>query len=421
MNESDRNRITEARTENNGRCRSVSPSMRILTAITPAASRFLPVVLLTSMLAGCERRERELGGQGKAPQIVISESNIQRSVGSTTSFAPVVERVAPSVVSIYSTKTVRGRVLNPFLEDPVLRRFFGGGEESEARPRRPRQEQSLGSGLVLSDDGYILTNSHVVDGADEIRVSMVDGREFEARIVGTDPPTDLAVLKIEADNLISAVLADSSMIQVGDLVFAIGNPFGVGQTVTMGIISATERTGFGITEYEDFIQTDASVNPGNSGGPLVDADGRVIGINTAILSRGGGFQGIGFALPINLARFTMEQIIEHGRVTRGYLGIYLQPLTPELARSQRVPDNGGAVVAGIAPNSPAGQAGLRSGDVIVGVDGNRIATGNELRLTIAHMTPGRTPRLSIYRGGKEMELEVEVGAMPEKLSEPNGR
>jgi Do/DeqQ family serine protease len=375
----------------------------------------LPFLLaIATMFSACDRRDQ--GGQGKAPQIVVSESNIQRTVGSTTSFAPIVERVAPSVVSIYSTKA-RGRVLNPLLEDPLLRRFFGGGDEAE-RPRRPRQEQSLGSGLIITDDGYILTNNHVVEGADEIRVSMVDGREFEARVVGTDPPTDLAVLKVDAQNLLSAVLADSSMIQVGDLVFAIGNPFGVGQTVTMGIVSATERTGFGITDYEDFIQTDASVNPGNSGGPLIDADGRVIGINTAILSRGGGFQGIGFALPINLARFTMEQIIEHGRVTRGYLGIYLRQLEPETNGNGLLP-NAGAMVAGVAPDSPARAAGLAKGDVIIGIDGNRINTGHELRLTIAHMAPGRTPRLTVKRGDKQMEIEVTVGEMPEQRPETN--
>jgi Do/DeqQ family serine protease len=350
-------------------------------------------------------------GRGNAPSIVVERSEPVRSGGGTTSFAPVVERIAPSVVSVYSTKNIRGRVLTPLSESPLLRRFFGRDGESAGRSR---QEESLGSGVVVSKDGYILTNNHVVEGADEVRVSMVSGREYPAKVVGVDPGTDVAVLRIDASDLPVAVLADSTQLRVGDLAFAIGNPFGVGQTVTMGIVSATERTGFGITEYEEFIQTDAAVNPGNSGGPLVDANGRVIGINTAILSRSGGYQGIGFAVPINLARFTMEQIIKNGRVIRGYLGIYLQPLTPDLARALNTSETGGAVVGGLSRRSPADQAGVRPGDVIVGVNGTKVAAPPELRLAIAQLSPGSTAQLEIVRAGKHLAVPVKVGEMPKQ-------
>ena len=301
------------------------PSRKSISAVIGCVCAVNTAAIALTFLSGCERRA--LPAQGSAPNVVVERSEPVRSVGATTSFAPVVERVAPSVVSVYSTRNARGRAWNPLTDAPMLRRFFGQDGEGGG-PARSRQEQSLGSGVVVSRDGYILTNNHVVDGADEIRVATADSREFAAKLVGVDPATDIAVLKVVDGELPPATLADSTLIRVGDLAFAIGNPFGVGQTVTMGIISATERTGFGITEYEDFIQTDAAVNPGNSGGPLIDAEGRVIGINTAILSRSGGNQGIGFSVPINLARFTMEQLIKNGRVIRGYLGIYIEPPTP---------------------------------------------------------------------------------------------
>jgi Do/DeqQ family serine protease len=359
------------------------------------------------MISSCERRNRS--AQGTAPTIIVEHSDPVRSPGSTTSFAPIVERVAPSVVSVYSTKVVQSRETDPWSDVPILRRFFppqegGGGHEV----------QSLGSGVVISKDGYILTNNHVVEGADEIRVALVSGREYTAKLVGVDPDTDLAVLKISAGDLPPAVLANSSKIRVGDLAFAIGNPFGVGQTVTMGIVSATERTGFGITEYEEFIQTDAAVNPGNSGGPLIDAEGRVIGINTAILSRSGGYQGIGFAVPINLARFTMEQLIEHGRVTRGYLGIYIQPVSRDPTRATDQTTLAGALIAAVAPRSPAAEAGLKRGDIVVGVNGNKITNGPELRLAIAQIAPGSTANLEVLRSGKSVQLAAKVGAMPKR-------
>jgi Do/DeqQ family serine protease len=340
-----------------------------------------------------------------------------RSVGNITSYAPVVEAVAPSVVSVYSTKDLGGRVLNPLLGSPLLRRFFG---QDQGFQGRPRQEESLGSGIIISKDGFILTNRHVVEGADEVRVSTVQGDEYRARIIGEDPGTDLAVLKIDATDLPAATLADSANIRVGDLAFAIGNPFGVGQTVTMGIVSATERTGFGITEYEDFIQTDAAINPGNSGGPLVDAEGHVMGVNTAILSRSGGYQGIGFAVPINLARLTMEQLIKSGHVVRGYLGIHISPLTPARARAEHLPEAGGVLVSDVGRRSPAEEAGLKAGDVIVGVDGKKITAAPELRLAIAEHPPGTVTQLEVVRNGKPLQIAAKLGNMPPEQPQTQG-
>jgi Do/DeqQ family serine protease len=370
--------------------------------------------LTAALCGGCSRHEPEGRGSAPAP-IVVSTSEPVRSTGSVTSYAPVVDKVAPSVVSVYSTKSVRGRVLTPLIQSPLLRRFFGEGD-SGGDDVQPREEESLGSGIILSKDGYILTNNHVIAGADEVRVSMVNGAEYPAKIIGADPGTDVAVLKIQATDLPAATLADSSQIRVGDLAFAIGNPFGVGQTVTMGIVSATERTGFGLTEYEDFIQTDAAVNPGNSGGPLVDASGRVMGMNTAILSRSGGYQGIGFAVPINLARSTMEELIKNGKVVRGYLGILIQPLTPNLAQAMHAPEVVGTVIAGVAKRGPAARAGLKPGDVIVGVNGKKVASSPELRLAIAQLAPGSSARIEIYRDGKQLEMPVKVGELPKQPS-----
>ncbi len=243
---------------------------------------------------------------------------------------------------------------NPFSDDPFWRRFFGDNSGRSQAPRE-RRAQGLGSGVIVTPDGYILTANHVVDGADSVKVAMTDGQEYDARIVGNDPPTDIAVLKIEPKKELPAItLADSDKLEVGDLVLAVGNPFGLGQTVTMGIVSALGRGGFGITAYENFIQTDAAINQGNSGGPLVDAEGRLVGINTAIFSRSGGFQGVGFAVPVNMARYVMDRLISDGKVTRGYLGINIQPLTPDLAKAFNLPDeSSGVLVGGVTPNSAA--------------------------------------------------------------------
>ena len=330
-----------------------------------------------------------------------------------TSLAPVVQKVMPSVVNVFSSKKVRNdRVLEPFFfDDPFFRRFFG--DDFNGRPvSRERQERSLGSGVIVSPDGYILTNNHVVDDATDVKVSLSDKREFTARVVGKDSKTDLAVLKIDQSGLPVVGLADSTKVQVGDIVLAIGNPFGVGQTVTMGVVSATGRGGLGIEEYEDFIQTDAAINPGNSGGALINAQGELIGINTAILSRSGGNQGIGFAVPVNLAKNIMDQIIHGGKVTRAFLGVMIQPVTPDIAKAFKLGKSEGALISDVSPGSPAERAGLKAGDVILKVDGEMVADSRSLQLLIGQMKPGRTVRLSVNRDGADRDYTVTLGEQP---------
>jgi serine protease Do len=266
----------------------------------------------------------------------------------------------------------------------------------------------------MTEDGYILSNSHVVENADEIKVAFVDGREYAAKVVGKDPKTDIAVLKIDADDLPHVQAANSDHLEVGDVVLAIGNPFGVGQTVTMGIVSATGR-GVGAIglDYEDFIQTDAAINPGNSGGALVDADGRLVGINTAILSRSGGNQGIGFAVPVNLARSVMESLIQEGRVVRGFMGVNIQDVTPALAREFKLKDASGALVSGITPDSPAENAGLKTGDVIVEFNGKAVRDGRHLKLQVAQVRPGTRTPVKILRDGKSKTVEVVLKEYPQ--------
>ncbi len=333
-----------------------------------------------------------------------------------SSFASAVKKAAPSVVSIYSTRTIREEPDNPLLKDPLFRHFFGDDPSAHAENNhaKPRKAQSLGAGVICTQDGYILTNCHVVDDAEEIKVGLADDHtEFTAKVIGTDPKTDVAVVKIDATNLPPITLGDSDNLQVGDVVLAVGNPFGVGQTVTMGIISATGRGGFGVEDIEDFIQTDASINPGNSGGALVDAEGRLVGLNTAILSRTGANQGLGFAVPVNLAREVMEHILQFGKVVRGYLGVSIQPLTPELSRAFNLPgDQSGALVGGIAPNSPAAKAGLKEGDVITEYEGQEVNGSRELRLMVAESPPNTSADMEIMRNGKKQELNATLGEQP---------
>lgn len=331
-----------------------------------------------------------------------------------SSYADVLDQVRPAVVSVTSTRVIRQRQqAHPFGEDPFFRRFFGIPEGEEFEQRR----QGLGSGVIVSENGYILTNNHVIDGADEIEIVLSDQRKFDAEIIGTDPKTDVAILKIEADELPVAVLTDSEQIRVGDIAFALGNPLGVGQTVTMGIVSATGRQQMGVLGeggYENFIQTDAAINQGNSGGPLVDADGRVIGINTAILSRTGGNIGIGFAIPVNLVSNVMDSLIKTGDVQRGYLGVNLQPLSRELAEEFKIPDSRGALISAVVPESPADGAGLRPGDVVVKVDGRQVNDHAALRLMISQMRPGTSPAIEFYRDGELQSVEVELGRLDDQ-------
>ncbi len=343
------------------------------------------------------------------PKLNLSETPLARETKLATSFAPIIKKVAPTVVNVYSTKLVKeGPRMIPFLDDPLFRRFFGddfGDDSRDGRRPRAREEQSLGSGVIISEDGYILTNNHVVDGADEIKAVLADGKkEFEAKVVGTDPQPDVAVLKVQGRSLPAITVADSDQLEVGDVVIAIGNPFGVGQTVTMGIVSATGR-GVGIlgrAGYEDFIQTDASINPGNSGGALVDAEGRLVGLNTAILSRSGGSQGVGFAVPANLARFVMDRIVKDGKVVRGQLGVWIQPVTPELAKEFNLPaDQSGALISQVLPKSPAEEAGLKEGDVVIEFNGKKVTDSRQLRLMVAQCPPKTKVTLRVLRDGKE--------------------
>jgi len=329
-----------------------------------------------------------------------------------TSYADALEQVRHSVVSVASTRIVRQRVpIFPY-DDPILRRFFGPSFEQ----REEKIPFGLGSGVLVSADGYVLTNNHVIEDADEIKVTLADGRELDAEIVGADPRTDVAVLKVGGADFPHATLADSDTLRVGDIVFAVGNPLGVGQTTTMGIVSATGRSNLGIIErgYESFIQTDASINPGNSGGALVDAEGRVVGINTAIISTSRGSIGIGFAIPINLASSVMHSLAATGTVARGYLGVQMQDLDAELAPRFGLAEARGAIVADVVPDSPADRAGLRQDDVIVAFDGRPVANSMELRVLIAQLPPGSRAAVRVIRDGKPVELTAELGALEDE-------
>jgi serine protease Do len=346
-----------------------------------------------------------------ALKLTVEDTPIHRDLKAATSVAPVVKKVAPSVVNIYSTVTIRERP-NRLFSDPFFRRFFGEEDGGQAQPRTHRQ-QGLGSGVIVSPDGYILTANHVVENADKVKVSLASGeKEFDAKVIGTDPATDTAVLKVDGKNLPAITLANSDKLEVGDVVLAVGNPYGVGQTVTMGIVSALGRGGFGINNYEDFIQTDASINVGNSGGPLVDAEGRLVGINTWIISGSGGSQGLGFAVPSNMARFAMERLISDGKIARGYLGLYLQPdMTPELARQFNLPDVNGALVTTVEPDSPAGKAGFKEGDFVTEFNGQKIKDMRQLRLMVSQTAPGKKVTVRFLRDGKEKTTAVTLGEL----------
>ena len=337
---------------------------------------------------------------------------------SQTGFAPVVKKVLPAVVNIASSRVskVPTEFFGQLPDDPMFRQFFGNDFNRQFRaPRQaPEQrEQGLGSGVVMTQDGYIVTNNHVVDGASNVSVTLADKREFKASVIGTDPKSDIAVLKIDATNLPSITVADSSKVQVGDYALAVGDPFGVGQTVTMGIVSATGRSHLGIEQYEDFIQTDAPINPGNSGGALVNDRGELIGINTAIIAHGSeGNQGIGFAIPANMARNVMEQIVEHGKVTRAYLGIVPQDVTPDLAKQFGEKEARGALVADVSAGSPAQKSGLERGDIILEVNGKPVADSNDLRMTISMMPPDSEANLKVLRNSSEKEIAVRLSTLP---------
>ena len=358
-----------------------------------------------------------------AIHLEVSHDPVRHDGKYTTTFAPVIKRVAPSVVKVSVTGNPKQTAGFQGKLPDSWRRFFGedenGSEESHA-PGRPKQH-GVGSGVIVTADGYILTNNHVVESADAINVAMNDGREFLAKVIGRDPKTDIAVLKIDGRDLPFLTLADSDQIEIGDITLAIGNPFGIGQTVTTGIISAKGRATLGL-DYEDFIQTDAAINPGNSGGALVDTDGRLIGINTAILSHSGGNQGIGFAVPTNLARWVMESLVENGQVERGFLGVNIQDLTPQLAKEFKLDLAQGALVSEVTPHSPAEKAGVKSGDVIVEFNGKPITDSRHLKLQVGVTLPGASVPLKIQRDGHSQTLKVTVNPLPsDKLAKAESR
>src|SRR5262245_5749837 len=329
-------------------------------------------------------------------------------------FTPIVKSALPSVVNISTSKKVEVREgASPF--SGPFRDFFGPDffeQFGAPGPPRERQENSLGSGVIVSSEGYILTNNHVVQGASDIDVVLSNERELKGRIIGGDAKTDIAVIKVDEKNLPALTLGNSANVQVGDFALAIGNPFGVGQTVTMGIVGATSRGGLGIEHYEDFIQTDAAINPGNSGGALINVRGELIGINTAIVAGSGGSQGVGFAVPTSMARPVMEQILKQGKVIRGWLGVSVQTMTPELARSFGSSTSHGALIGDVVPESPAARAGLRRGDIVLAVDGEPVADSRRLTLRISQAAPGTAVELKLLRDGREQNVRVTLGELP---------
>ena len=338
---------------------------------------------------------------------------VKRPANGPSSYAAAVDKASSAVVNINTAKLVTVRP-HPFFDDPVFRQFFGGADDL-ITPRK-RVETSLGSGVIMSEQGFILTNHHVIQGADAIQISLQDGRMAQAKLVGSDPDTDVAVLKIDLKKLPVITLGHSDNLRVGDVVLAIGNPFGVGQTVTMGIVSATGRNKLGINTFENFIQTDAAINPGNSGGALVDAEGNLVGINTAMFSRSGGYQGIGFAIPTSLAEDVMKEILQHGRPVRGWLGVEARAITPQIARALELDDAQGVVVVGVVRGGPAHRAGLQPGDVIVAIDGKKIAEAREALIAISNRKPGSRVKLEVLRNGKSLTLEATAIERPARAA-----
>lgn len=347
----------------------------------------------------------------KVPKALIKEGE---------AFSDIVKAISPTVVNISTTKTIKREMPFPHFFNTPFDEFF-----EPFRIPRKWKEQSLGSGVIVSDDGYIITNNHVIEKADEIKISLYDKQDYKAKVIGSDPKTDIAILKIPAKNLPTIKWGDSEELEVGEFVLAFGNQFGFSHTVTMGIVSATGRANVGVAEYEDFIQTDAAINPGNSGGPLVNIKGELIGINTAIFSRTGGYEGIGFAVPSNMARRVMEQLIKEGKITRGWLGVSIQEVTPELAKQFGVENSKGALVTDIFRGSPAERAGLKRGDVIVEFNGRAIKDVETLRNMTAQSELGSTVKLKVMRDRKPIFIDAiiaelpkeSVEAIPEKMKE----
>lgn len=350
--------------------------------------------------------------KGYSQDVTISKESIDILTKTNQALSEVANAVKPSVVNISSTKTIKSPGFqNPFFNDPFFRRFFGDEFKFFERPREFRQS-GLGSGVIVDKDGYILTNYHVIKGSDEITIKLSDKREFKGKMIGSDPKTDIAVIKIQAEKLPSIKWGDSDKLKVGEMVLAIGNPFGLNQTVTSGIISATGRANVGIADYEDFIQTDAAINPGNSGGALVNIRGELVGINTAIFSTSGGYMGIGFAIPSNMVKVVMDNLIKKGKVVRGWLGVSIQPITPELAKQFGIQENKGVLIGDVLEDSPAEKAGLKRGDVIIEIDGKEFSDPSALRNAVASIPPGKEINIKILRDAKQMNLKATISELP---------
>jgi serine protease DegQ len=343
--------------------------------------------------------------RGSAPSLSLLEASSSSTPGQG-SYRDAAKRAMPSVVNIFTTKEAK-QSNDPFKDDPLFKKFFGDrfGDQDE-------KQFSLGSGVIISPQGFILTNNHVVEAADEIEVALADGRKLDAKVVGTDPETDLAVVKVNLQNLPAITLGHSEQAQVGDVVLAIGNPFGVGQTVTMGIVSALGRNHLGINTFENFIQTDAAINPGNSGGALIDTNGNLLGINSAIYSRTGGSLGIGFAIPVNTVKTVMESIIKNGQVVRGYIGVEPQDITPELAESFGLHTKTGTIIAGVVKGGPADKAGIKPGDILIAVEGKTVGDMTDMLNLIAQLTPGEMAKLTVLRKTRQAVVDVTIGKRP---------
>lgn len=349
---------------------------------------------------------------GYAQPSKISKESVDFLTRTGQAMAEIAESVKPAIVNVSTTKTekISGTPMDPMFDDPFFRRFFGDRFRRPDAPRE-RKSMSLGSGVIVSTDGYILTNTHVVKDADKIKVTLSDKREFTGKVIGNDPKTEISVIKIDATDLPIIPVGDSDKLKVGEVVLAVGSPFGLAQTITMGIVSALGRN-IGVADYEDFIQTDAAINPGNSGGALVNAKGELIGINTAIFSTTGGYQGIGFAIPSNLAKTVMKSLIEKGKVIRGWFGVTIQAITPELAQQFHLKKDSGTLVADVSEGSPAEKAGLQRGDVIIEFDGKEVNEPSQLRNMVANTPPGETKELKIIRESEARTLKVTIGELP---------
>lgn len=345
--------------------------------------------------------------------VVVKQESSNTPVPAQSSYRVAAKKAMPAVVNIFTSKKASPNPHQQYMEDPLFKKFF----EDQQDDGESQAESSLGSGVIVSEQGLILTNDHVVASADEIEIAMADGRKMSAKVVGTDPETDLAVIEVNSHNLPAITFASSDNLNVGDVVLAIGNPFGVGQTVTQGIVSALGRNHLGINTFENFIQTDASINPGNSGGALINVEGNLVGINSAIYSRNGGSMGIGFAIPASLAQQVMKQIISNGSVTRGWIGIEAQDITPELAESFKLNQTHGSLIAGILRNSPAEKAGLKAGDILLAIDGKEVTDSNSMLNLISGLKPNNNASLKIARASKEFDVSVLVGKRP-KINMP---